>query len=540
MNNKIKYLSVAMSTLLVASSCKKALDINDNPNSPTQSTPELVLPQAMVATALSVPTYNTYGGRLVGYYATSGGVSGWGDMITYDFSTGFMTGLWSTPYNTLTDLQYVVEKAGEGKALFVQAAEVMKVYNYANLVDTYNDVPYSDALKGAASLTPKYDKAADIYVDLAKKLDAAVAFFKSATASDDFKTADVIFKGNTTSWAKFANTLKLRLVLRAGSKATFANKTIDNIGVIESDVIVQPVFTKISGKQNPMWNTWAYGADNAAVGTWGTQFIPTNYIMAFYDGFKISDSERASLVFANGISTNKNQLGNVDNPPTGVAPSAWVMRPVSGTISGTNYRGLGVIKGPAAGQPLMLAAESQFLAAEAALDGLISGGDEASRTYFRKGIMASYNYLYMNEGDAPTKSAADAQAYLTKYETDNNDTYLVKFVDYLDQSNPNKPERKETGKEQKREAIITQKYIALNFLFGHEAWNEFRRSGYPKNVGLNTTANARTTFVSIASRATSEDKLPTRILYPNTEFSYNAANVPADINKYSSKIFWAK
>ena len=154
--------------------------------------------------------------------------------------------------------------------------------------------------------------------------------------------------------------------------------------------------------------------------------------------------------------------------------------------------------------------------------------------------MASYNYLYMNEGDAPTKSAADAQAYLTKYETDNNDTYLVKFVDYLDQSNPNKPERKETGKEQKREAIITQKYIALNFLFGHEAWNEFRRSGYPKNVGLNTTANARTTFVSIASRATSEDKLPTRILYPNTEFSYNAANVPADINKYSSKIFWAK
>ncbi|WP_293904584.1 SusD/RagB family nutrient-binding outer membrane lipoprotein [Sphingobacterium sp. UBA5670] len=525
MNNKIKYLSIAMSILLVASSCKKALDINDNPNSPTESTPELVLPQAMVATALSVPTYNTYGGRLVGYYATSGGVSGWGDMITYDFSTGFMTGLWSTPYNTLTDLQYVVEKAGEGKALFVQAAEVMKVYNYANLVDTYNDVPYSDALKGAASLTPKYDKAADIYVDLAKKLDAAVAFFKSATASDDFKTADVIFKGNTTSWAKFANTLKLRLVLRAGSKATFANKTIDNIGVIESDVIVQPVFTKIAGKQNPMWNTWAYGADNAAVGTWGTQFIPTNYIMAFYDGFKISDSERASLVFANGISTNKNQLGNVDNPPTGVAPSAWVMRPVSGTISGTNYRGLGVIKGPAAGQPLMLAAEGQFLAAEGVVKGLISG--VTADTYFENGIKASYNYLYKNEADVATKTAAEAATYLQTYKSQNPDSYLVNF-------------EKATSLEQKLEAIITQKYIALNFLFGHEAWNEFRRTGYPKNVGLNNTANARTTFVSIASRATSEDKLPTRILYPNTEFSYNAANVPADINKYSSKIFWAK
>ncbi|WP_448137463.1 SusD/RagB family nutrient-binding outer membrane lipoprotein [Sphingobacterium siyangense] len=538
MNNKIKYLSIAMSTLLVASSCKKALDINDNPNSPTQSTPELVLPQAMVATALSVPTYNTYGGRLVGYYATSGGVSGWGDMITYDFSTGFMTGLWSTPYNTLTDLQYVVDKAGAEKPSFTQAAEVLKAYNYANLVDTYNDIPYSEALKGAAILTPKYDKAADIYVDLAKKLDVAIAFFKSAPEDLAFENADVIFGGNTTSWAQFANTLKLRLVLRAGSKAAFANKTIDNIGVIESDVIVQPVFTKIAGKQNPMWNTWAYGADNAAVGTWGTQFIPTNYVMAFYDGFKIEDTERASLVFANGISTNKNQLGNVDNPPTGVAPSAWVMRPVSGAISGTNYRGLGVIKGPAAGQPLMLASESQFLAAEGALEGIITGGEEAAKGYFEKGIKSSYNYLYMNEADTPTKSAADADAYLVDYKETNINSYLVNFLKFIDDTG-NAPVERSTTKAERTEAIITQKYIALNFLFGHEAWNEYRRTGYPKIVGINTTANARTTFVSIASRATSTDKLPTRILYPNTEFSYNAANVPS-VDKYASKIFWAK
>ncbi|KKX47845.1 MULTISPECIES: SusD/RagB family nutrient-binding outer membrane lipoprotein [Sphingobacterium] len=524
MNNKIKYLSIGLSALLVFSSCEKALNINENPNSPTKSTPELVLPQAMVATALSVPAYNTYGSRLVGYYATSGGVSGWGDMITYDFSTGFMTGLWSTPYNTLTDLQYVIDNAGDSKVVYAQAAEVLKVYNFANLVDTYNDVPYTEALKGSAILTPKYDKAADIYVDLAKKLDAAIAFFKTATADNAFTGSDVIFKGNMTSWAKFANTLKLRLILRAGDKASFANKTIDAIGVIEGDVIVQPTFTKIAGKQNPMWNTWAYGADNAAVGTWGTQFIPTPYVMAFYDGFKISDSERASLVFANGTSTNKNQLGNTDNPPAGIAPSAWVMRPVSGTISATNYRGLGVIKGPGAGQPLMLAAEAQFLAAEGVVKGLVSG--LSAETYFENGIKASYNYLYKNEADAATKTAGDANAYLTTYKTENSTSNLVNF-------------NLATTESQKLEAIITQKYIALNFLFGHETWNEYRRTGYPSISGINNTANSRTTFVSIASRATSPDKLPTRILYPNTEFSYNAANVPS-VDKYSSKIFWAK
>ncbi|WP_416365255.1 hypothetical protein, partial [Sphingobacterium multivorum] len=34
-------------------------------------------------------------------------------------------------------------------------------------------------------------------------------------------------------------------------------------------------------------------------------------------------------------------------------------------------------------------------------------------------------------------------------------------------------------------------------------------------------------------------KLPTRVMYPNTEFNYNSANIPS-IDKYTSKIFWAR
>ncbi len=526
MKKNIKILSLAIILAFGTTACEKALDINDNPNSPTSSTPELVLPQAMVGTAALVPQFNTYGSRLVGYYATSGGVSGWGDMITYDFSTANFTGLWSNSYNILNDLQYVVvnTKDNEDYQAFYHAAEILKAFNFANLVDTYNDIPYTEALQGTAFLTPKYDKGDAIYVDLAKKLDQAIAFFKAQTTlPTNFAPSDVIFNGNSQSWAKFANTLKLKLVIRAGAKANFENRNIDAIGIITDDVIVNPGYSKTDGKQNPMWNTWAYNASGAAVGTWGTQFIPTHYIMAFYDGSKLTDPNRANLVFSNGISTNKNQLGNTTNAPTGVSPSAWVQRPATGSISATNYKGTGVIKGPQAGQPLMLLAEGNFLAAEGVISGLLNGSSEA---FFNSGIKASYLYLNKNESDA-LESGVNADAYLTKYLADNSLNYLANYS-------------LATNDELRKEAIVTQKYIALNFLFGHEAWNEYRRTHYPKIVGANNAANAKTTFVSTESASTAPDKLPTRLLYPNTEFSYNSGNVPAQINKYSTKIFWAK
>lgn len=529
--NKLKYIAVGLSLSLVFTSCEKSLDINDNPNTATESTPDLVLPQALVRTSQIIIPYNTHGSRIM-YLANAGGVSGWGSgFLDYNYSTANEAGLWANTYNNLIDYQYVVNNTQEDEtqAAFYHAAQVMKAYNYANLVDTYNDVPYSEALKGNEIVLPKYDKAQDIYADLAAKLDEAIQWFKAGTLPSSFTSADVLFKGDKLDWARFANTLKLKLVIKGKGQVTFASETLDAVGVLTKDAIVQPTFTKIDGKQNPMWNQWAYSASGAAVGTWGTQFIPTPFILSFYDGYKISDEARANASYANGLTVPKNQLGNQDNPPTGVAPSAWVVRPATGTISSTNYRGIGIVKGPSAGQPIMLLAEAKFLAAEAAVRGIMTGD---AKVLFEDGIKASYNYLYQNEAGTVTATVSAAD-YLTTYKTNNAASPLVNF----DLANTN---------EKKIEAIITQKYIAFNFLFGHEAWNEFRRTGYPSIINPatsqpypNNTANAQNTFVSIGSVATTANRLPTRLLYPNTEFAYNQANVP-EVDKFTSKIFWAK
>jgi hypothetical protein len=88
---------------------------------------------------------------------------------------------------------------------------------------------------------------------------------------------------------------------------------------------------------------------------------------------------------------------------------------------------------------------------------------------------------------------------------------------------------------QRIEAIITQKYIAMHMITSDEAWNEYRRTGYPISSGngspITDIASNKST---ITNRA---DRLPTRTMYPSTEQSYNAANYVM-IDYTSDLIFW--
>lgn len=523
------------------SSCKKYLDVNTNPNQATSGTPELVLPQAITSVANQtwgvypspsiVPnalsgSYNFYGSQVAGYLANGGGVSGWGAIISYNYASTDQQNLWNISYDIATDIQYVIDNT-EGKPEYAQfnaAAKVLKAYTFQRLVDQYGDLPYSQALKGAANVTPAYDKAADIYKALADLCDESIAAFKAnPTASTAFKSADVMFASGSTNateitrWIQFANTLKLRLVLRGGDKVAFTNKTFDAAGFLTEDALVNPGYGKINGKQNPGWNMFTYSFAGAAIGA-GAQYVPTPFVMGYYDGKKLTDPARANVTYNGGVATPVNQLGNqLATAGRGAVPNSWYR----GTNS-TSYESIGIFKGPDAAQPLFLAADSYFLQAEGVLKGLIAG---SVQTNFDLGIQQSYKYLYKNNTGAISAGKTpdvDAKAY----QAANATSYLANIP-------------LATSAEQQLEAIITQKYIALNMIFGDEAWNEYRRTGYPRN---NTAVGASPveTFTSIATESTAPDKLPTRLLYPSTEFTYNAANVPTDVNKYSTKIFWAK
>lgn len=548
------YIFIVMA--LLGSACSRYLDVNTNPNQATSATPQLVFPQALVATGMVLNGFNTYGAEIGGYAANAGGYGGFGEFISYQYTsadfTGGTTNLWGNAYDNLEDYQYVINStAGQANGVFFNAAAtIMRVYVFELLVDAYNDIPYSEALQGADNLTPTYDKATDIYPALAVELDGAIANINSglnaATAPDDITAYDVLFNGEMTSWLQLANTIKLRLMIRThtnASSVTYANSNFDPAGFLTADALINPGYARATNQQNPTWNSWVYSPTGTSP---NKAWMPTTWIMSFYNGQNLLDTMRGKAAYYNfrrvqfpntpgkrkvvyGDSIS-NQLGYQGNDiPACPSGTFWY----SGTDRGGTTAGdaIGLLKDPSAGLPMFTAAESYFLQAEAIVVGLTVNGASlpAASESYKNGVTASFNYLYSDKTGKPTADTTAISTMVTNYFNANSADYRANFS-------------AANGSDQQIEAIITQKYIALNFVNSHEGWNEFRRTGYPK-VSTTGSTNPTLTFASFASAINNRpDRLPTRIPYPVTEGAYNSANVPQlPAPVYSSNlIFWAK
>jgi len=526
---KIILIFAVIVGLMEMTSCKKfvnnALDINTNPNSLTSANPSLVLPLAIVNTASLVSSMNDYGSQTVGYAANAGGYGGFGASWTYNYNPSQGEGYWDFGYSILENYQYIIN-ATEGSdlnAYYNASAKIMKAFVFQMLVDEFNSIPYTDALQGDAKLKPAYDDAKVIYPALASLLDSAITEINSAQAPNPIGSGiDPLFGGNMTGWKQFANTLKLRLIIRASSVVQFANTTFTSDGFLTDDAIVNPGYKLATNQVNPSWGTWVSDYTGARV---GNAWIPATYVYGYYDGHKLLDTARGKIIYNQFPNTPYNQLGITPPANTLTSPSfggAWYAGGGSASTGSTWGNTVGVMKGPNMGEPLILLAESDFLQAEADVRGILN---QDPTTDFDNGITASFTYLYKlpSNSVAPGMDPiADAQSYMAA----NSGSYLVNFN--LATSTP-----------EKIEAIITQKYIAMNFINGEEAWSEYRRTGYPvtSSTLLNNPYGA---FASIQSQATRPDHLPTRLPYPTSEASTNASNTPQNISVYTSTIFWAK
>jgi hypothetical protein len=545
----IKFWAGLFAMLMIASSCEDALDINENPNSPTTADVELVLPQAIVSSANIASQFNNYGGHFGGYIANAGGFSGFGNLLSYNLTPSDYNGLWVNTYqDPLRDLKYVIDntEGSDKHAYYNAAAKIMSVVNFQRLVDAFGDIPYSEAFEAETGNTaPAYDNAGDVYQDLFATLNEAIGIIDGAqTAQVMLPAADPLFgdiedhAAQMLEWKRYANTLKLRILIRLSGKPEFAsfvtsgfaaltttfNPVFKNDPVsgtptteilvtggsafLSDDAIVDPGYSK--NQPNPAWATWGRNtADQLA----NSSRIPTTFSFTFFNGVKIDDPGRGETIFVNFPSTPTNQLGNeVGNPTIVTGQVTWASNQ-------SGLTGLGVLKGPGMGQPLMLLAEAKFLQAEAIMKGYMAGSDA---TAFREGIEASFRYLYKDESETVTVSNAALQTMVNDYVGDNAGDRLVDYS-------------LATTAAQKLEAIITQKYIAMLMITSDESYNEYRRTGYPVSVqGGGPALDIASNKSTITARP---DRLPTRILYPSSEQSFNSANYVL-IDHTSDLMFW--
>jgi hypothetical protein len=105
--------------------------------------------------------------------------------------------------------------------------EIFEVYTYQIIVDSFGDVPYTDALQPKTVVLPKYEDAATIYTKLITRLNSAIANLD--TNNESFSTGDIVYKGDVASWKLFANSLKVKLgVNLIDTNPALAKSTIES------------------------------------------------------------------------------------------------------------------------------------------------------------------------------------------------------------------------------------------------------------------------------------------------------------------------
>ena len=467
---KLNYRIVSFVMLLfVAGACDSFLDINVSPNSTTSPPPRTLLAGASTAVAFHMGSdIHRYTSEWVQQF-TGGGASGTQtvEYSHYNVTATDMNNAWRTGFfgDALADLQKLREMTQEKSPRYAGIAKLLQAFMFSVATDAWGNIPYSEALKFDKNVKPKYDNSSDIYTSLFALIDEGIADLGAATSELTPGVDDMVYAGNLNRWIRFANSLKLRMLIKYyPTNASFANTQIAAL-VASAQFIssnaesFQVAFETTTNRQNAI-DQFERSRSN--------QFWPTTTLV---DMMNLTNDPRRQFYFSQPSA----------GVFTGLAPGAVVTSPTTSRMH-TFLRGA-VTTGGALGyagdapQRMLTYAEHNFNLAEYYLR---TGQTALAQTAFQAGITAN-----MTEAGV---SAANQTTYITA-----NGTLSGTLATAIQQ-------------------IITEKYIA-NYGVAVQPWSDWRRTGFPllsPASGAVLPAIPRILPYSDIERVTNPENTPTR------------------------------
>jgi hypothetical protein len=269
MKHRIITISLACLTLF-GWGCDSYLDINEDPNVLSEiPDAKVVLPVAEIGLANQLMGWDFgFGGGFWGQYWTQAYSASQFKFLCEYQETSFSNTYTELTAGVLNDLERMktvsAESTNKGN-YFV--AEALSIFSWQIMTDVWGDVPYFEALKGDEGIvSPKFDKGSDIYADLLARVNALIATDLSTSTLD--ANYDFIYEGSLKDWKAFANSLKLKLMMRLSETPDYNNAAV--ISFIEgSNFITASAKIKGSiwsdgqeGKRHPMREFEEGGAAN--------------------------------------------------------------------------------------------------------------------------------------------------------------------------------------------------------------------------------------------------------------------------------------
>ncbi len=509
----IQFIPAILLILLLSQACTSGFeDINTNPN-------QLTVGQIQAIGMFEPILYDGanewlnrtwfWNDELMQFTVFSGGTTR--EEHRYFISDGNFSNWWNFNADYANNAVHMYELAGEQDNPALEAiALTWKVFYLSNQTDIFGDIPYSEAFQARinGNVKPKFDTQKEVYEEMFDDLESANNFY--AEAEDISETSrDKMYGGKIAQWQKFNNSLYLRLLMRVSGRSEMNSG--EKIREITENPGQYPIFTS--------------NEDNATVNFSGESPYVNYFGSTTENDFTKSGRHLAEQTIKMMVLTNSSNTEMIDPRlpiigKTNNSTNTWKGAISGGTIeqtsnsnSGASLLNFEVFCRDAAPYTFMDYAEVEFILAEAALKGMITGGTTAAKTYYEAGITASMKkWSELGAYSATPVSITDEQiAGFLQFES-------VQFNTNASQSDL-------------EELIADQKYLAL-FWIGMEAWHEYRRTGYP--------------VLTIGEGTLNDHVLPTRFAYPSVTMATNSDNANAALenmggeNDMKTPLWWSE
>lgn len=530
--NKI-FAVVLLLTGMVFTSCETTeLDLLDDPNNLTLD--KALLDRYLNAIQLSFNNFmfstNSRGAQLTRVNYMSG------REYETNFAPVFQNGIWAQAYQQMFSDMAAAEPQAIGleKNKHLGVMRILKAYTLVTLVDTFGDVPNSQATQPIEFPAPIADPGADVYAAAIALLDEGIAFMNQPgdALENDF------FYENDAQWIKLANTVKMIAYLNTGNTAGF-NGIANNASSYISSATDDFQFQYGTNETNPDTRHPSYGGSYQPSG--GVGGYRANWIMGTmlnngdprirYYFYRQNDCTPGASCDPDGNQTTLGcsvaarpphfpgsmlfcsieegywgrDHGNSEGiPPDGNLKTAAGVYPAGGRFDGDEFETtqVGDGAGGAGINPIMLSSYTALMRAEVLLN---ANNVSGARTALRNGVEASINKV---ASFGNLDSTANSDFFPTSAEIE---TFLTNLANDFTSANAD-------GKSN----ILAEQVLITNFGAGMTGYNMYRRTGYPLDLQFNIEPNAGPFIRSF--------------LYPANE-----ANVNANLAQKTSvgvQVFW--
>ncbi|WP_010422448.1 SusD/RagB family nutrient-binding outer membrane lipoprotein [Anaerophaga thermohalophila] len=480
---KILIYFIMIPVLLLSSSCEEWMDVNTDPNTPEDVPVELILPaaEASIATRVGGNMFN-FAGFFTQYWTQAPEANQYNKIDNYDINAPFLNSDYTELYaGALNDLEAVRTKALEDNQTgYVLIATVLQAYTFQVWVDLIGDIPYSEALMGVENKSPKYDDGQSVYEDLIASIDEAL---NNLEADAYVSPTDYLFGGDLDKWVAFANSLKLKIYMRASYAVDYSaeiQSLIQEDNFITSDV----AFAAWNDEPN-RYNPW-YGTNAIGLGT-----VNNVAALPIINFLKNKFDVRLPLLFT---TVNDDFIGAV--PAMKEDMTADFSHPIIDAV-----------------QPVYFLTMSELELFKS----------EAYLRFFNDDTKAMESY----------ENAIDHSLALHGLSTDGEDLYGEGAPYEWDST---------AGEEDKIKQIAMQKWVSLCLVNNFEAWNEMRRLGYPEYTGANANEvyngglYTAGTLISPSGNALGQGNFIQRLPFPEESTRLND-NAPQQKN-LTENIWW--